>query len=411
MLNTNIAINVKTELLAPAGNKEKLRVALLYGADAVYLGGSLFGLRSGAGNFNLSDIRLAIDFAHSLNKKVYVTLNIYPLRSQLEGIKRYILLLKDLSVDGLIVSDIYVAGLIKKYTDIPIHISTQTSVTNRYTADFWREAGIRRVTLARETSLDEAVEIRKKSGLEVEIFIHGAMCMSYSGKCAISNYIAKRDANRGGCNNACRFDYSFYDKKNDKYEDSSVYLLNSKDLYSIRHIPAIIDGNIDSVKIEGRMKSNLYVANVVKTYREAIDTYLDGTDYDNKTDYWIEQLLNHPNRNLTEAFYNNEYISSSVLRDSSKYQAYYEYIGIVTEVVKNKHIAIKVKNPFSIGDVIEIIPFKGRAVEIIPHNIIDISSKNVSKIIPNSIIIIEYVDGIDKYNVVRKKNEDDKVFT
>lgn len=273
----------KPELLAPAGDIEKLKMAIIYGADAVYLGGEEFGLRKSSKNFTLDEIEEGVKFAHERNRKVYVTLNIIPHNEDLIGLEDYVKNLYDVNVDGVIVSDPGVFSIVRKTTpNLPIHLSTQASVTNFETIMFWYNLGVKRIVVARELSLKEIEEIIQKGpkDLEIETFIHGAMCISYSGRCLLSNYMADRDANRGACAHPCRWKYYLMEEKRpgEYYpiveNDKGTFIFNSKDLCMIKHIPDLIESGISSFKIEGRVKSQYYVATVVRAYRMAIDESL-----------------------------------------------------------------------------------------------------------------------------------------
>ena len=268
------------EILAPAGNMEKLKVAFNYGADACYLAGKKFGLRAFSDNFTLEELKDAVDYAHNLNKKVYVTINIVAHNSDFDGLDEYLLYLDTINVDGIIVSDIGIINLARNLTpNLDVHVSTQANITNKYTAKYFCDMGVKRLVLARELSLSEIKEIRDyiPADIELETFVHGAMCISYSGRCLLSNYLSGRDSNRGACIQACRFEYSICEKsrQGEHYEiqedDRGTYILNSKDLCMIEHLKELIDNGVTSFKIEGRMKSPFYVASVVNVYRRALD--------------------------------------------------------------------------------------------------------------------------------------------
>jgi len=272
----------KIELLAPAGSLSKLKFALIYGADAVYIGGQIFGLRASAKNFSYDEMKEGIEFAHSMNKKVYVTVNIIPHNDDLRDLPDYIKMLKDLNVDAVILSDPGTLMYVREYApELEVHLSTQANTTNYMSANFWYRQGIKRIILARELSLKEIREIRDNAprDLELEAFVHGAMCISYSGRCLLSNYMANRDANRGECAHPCRWKYYLVEEKRPGeyypvFEDGKgTYFFNSKDLCMINHIPELINAGLNSLKIEGRMKSDYYVANTVMVYRKAIDEY------------------------------------------------------------------------------------------------------------------------------------------
>ena len=271
----------KPEIVAPAGNFEKLKIAVLYGADAVYVGGKEYGLRAGAENFTFEELKQGIEFAHNRGCKVYITANIYAHNKDLEGMKIYFKKLKELNADGLIVSDPGAAVIaMENVPSIPLHLSTQANCTNWASALFWENMGFKRIILARELSISEIKEIRRKVSLELEVFVHGAVCVSYSGRCLLSSFLTGRSANRGDCSHPCRWKYYLMEEKRPgKYmpvfeDERGTYIFNANDLCMIEHIPELVEAGVDSFKIEGRMKSLHYVASVVKTYRQAVDSFL-----------------------------------------------------------------------------------------------------------------------------------------
>jgi len=269
----------KPELLAPAGNLEKLKIAFMYGADAVFIGGKKFSLRARASNFEISDIKEACDFAHSLNKKVYVTTNILPHNENIEGLIEYLKDLEESGVDAIICASPVIIDTAKEHTNLELHISTQLSSANYESVNFWVEEGITRVVLARELTKHEIDTLRKNTNAEIEVFIHGGMCVSYSGRCTLSNNMTDRDANRGGCAHSCRWNYDIFDGETKLNKDSS-FAMSSKDLQTVKHISDLIDIGVNSLKIEGRMKSIHYIATVVNTYRKLIDNICDEKDLD-----------------------------------------------------------------------------------------------------------------------------------
>ncbi len=265
-----------TELLAPAGDLERLKIALLYGADAVYIGGSLYSLRANATNFSLDEIKEGVEFAHKLNKKVYVTVNIVLHNKELKNIKNYLKRLDSIGVDAIIVSDLTIIKEALDNTNLEVHLSTQASTLNSESALFYKNLGVKRIVLAREMTYEEIKEIRKNVDIDIECFIHGAMCASYSGRCVLSNFLTNRDANRGGCAQICRWDFKLLDNNKNNIQGDKDFTFCSKDLSMIEHIKEMIDLGIKSFKIEGRMRSVYYIATVVKCYREAIDNYYKG---------------------------------------------------------------------------------------------------------------------------------------
>lgn len=357
----------KPELLAPAGDPEKLRVAIAYGADAVYLGGKEFGLRAYAGNFSLEEIAQGLKFAHARGARVYVTVNIFPHNEDLEGLPGYLQRLQEIGVDAVIVSDPGVLSLVKEFAPgLPIHLSTQVNTTNWAAARFWREQGVERVVLARELSLREVREIRDKAGVDLEIFIHGAMCISYSGRCLLSNYMAHRDSNRGECAQACRWQYSLVEEKRPgqyfpiEEDERGTYVFNSQDLCLIEHIPELMASGAVSFKIEGRMKSVHYVATVVRTYREALDAYLaNPAGYRFKPE-WKGEIAKVSHREYTTGFYLGKPAGKEESFLSSAYVRSCDFVGLVKGYNPEDGVAlVEQRNRFSTGEEVEIVGPKG----------------------------------------------------
>ena len=351
------------ELLSPAGVYEKMVTAFDFGADAVYFAGKSFGLRAFAGNFSDEEIFSACKYAHSLGKKVYVTLNIIARDCDFVNLKEYLELLEKAKVDGVIVADIGIAVFVKENSNLELHISTQANILNSYSAKFFVNLGAKRLVLARELSLDEIKKIKESVGdnIQLETFVHGAMCISYSGRCLLSNYIANRDSNKGACAQACRWCYSVTEQSRQGEhfpveEDSrGTYIFNSKDLCLINHINKLIEAGIDSFKIEGRMKSQYYVANVTNAYRRAIDSYYDCK---NKKD-WIlpENLIEEPrkssHRHYTTGFYFGE--NSKEKLDTSAPTQTYKFIAVVLEDFKNGFALIEQRNRFCVGETLQVL--------------------------------------------------------
>lgn len=353
----------KIELLAPAGTFEKMQSAFNFGADAVYFAGKKFGLRAFAGNFDDKEIELAVNYAHSLNKKVYITINILAHEDDFDGLEDYILWLEKIKVDAVIVSDLGIISLISQIApNLNIHVSTQANILNSYAINFLAKFGVKRIILARELSIDEIKSIKNKipKDIELESFVHGAMCISYSGRCLLSNYLAGRDSNRGACVQPCRWEYTITEKtrKGEQYtieeDDKGTYILNSKDLCLIENLEELIDAGICSFKIEGRMKSEYYVANVVNAYHRAL------TLIDSKTDDKKDKLLNlkkelekSSHRRYTTGFYfgekNKEYLDNSMPVQT------HEFIAVVLENAENGFVKIQMRNRFKVGDVLEVL--------------------------------------------------------
>ena len=354
---------MKPEILAPAGNLEKLKAAINFGADAVYLGGSKLNLRAFADNFSNEDLKEGIEFAHVRGKKVYVTLNVFPHNDDLDGLEDYLKEVYEIGADAIIVSD---PGIIMTAREVvpnlEIHLSTQANNVNYKSAIFWHKQGVKRIVLARELSLKEIKEIRAKlpDTCELEAFVHGSMCMSYSGRCLMSNYMTGRDANRGQCAQPCRYKYFLMEEKRDgEYfpvieDDKGSYIMNSKDLCMIEHIPELMESGVMSFKIEGRMKSSYYVASVCKSYREALDAYVaDGANYKFQKK-WLDNLLKPSHRQFYTGFYFGD--PSNQIYESSSYIRNYDIVGVVRKYDKKSNIAtIEQKNKTYLCDTVEVL--------------------------------------------------------
>ena len=363
----------KTELLIPASNLEVLKTAVIFGADAVYIGGEAFGLRAKAKNFTLEDMREGIAFAHERGVKVYVTANILAHNYDLDGARKYFGELKEIKPDALIISDPGMFTLAKEVCpEIEIHISTQANNTNYLTYDFWYKMGATRVVSARELSLVEIKQIREHipEDMEIESFIHGAMCISYSGRCLLSNYFTGRDANHGACTHPCRWKYAVVEESRPGeylpvYENErGTYIFNSKDLCMIEHIPEIIDAGIDSLKIEGRMKTALYVATVARTYRKALDDFMESEEkYRENMEWYKAEIGKCTYRQFTTGFYFGKPDENTQIYDSNTYINEYIYLGICGEINEKGLVRIEQRNKFSVGDVIEIMKPNGENVK------------------------------------------------
>lgn len=375
----------KPEILAPAGNLEKLITAIDFGADAVYLGGSKLNLRALADNFNTEDLREGLKYAHDRGKKVYVTINVFPHNDDLEGLDKYLEELYELGVDAIIVSD---AGIIATARDVvpnlEIHLSTQANNVNYKSAEFWHKNGVKRIVLARELSLEEIKELRNKLSptCELEAFVHGSMCMAYSGRCLLSNYMTGRDSNRGECSQPCRYKYSLVEeKRHGEYfpvfeDEKGTYIFNSKDLCMIEHIPELVESGIDSFKIEGRMKSTFYVASVVKAYREAVDAYFENTEEYKLNPKWVEYLTRPSHRQYYTGFYFNE--PNKQIYDTSSYIRTYDIVGVVKEFNKDTNIAtIQQKNRVFDGDNVEVLRPNEESFEVILKEMKDKNGQSI----------------------------------
>ena len=369
------------ELLIPASSLEVLKTAVVFGADAVYIGGEAFGLRAKAKNFSMEEIREGIAFAHAHDVKVYITANILAHNGDLSGVRAYFEELKEIKPDALIISDPGVFMIAREVCpEIDIHISTQANNTNYGTYQFWHQLGARRVVTARELSMAELKEIREKApaDLEMETFIHGAMCISYSGRCLLSNYFTGRDANRGVCTHPCRWKYAIVEETRPGeympvYENErGTYIFNSKDLCMIEHIPELIDSGIDSFKIEGRMKTALYVATVARTYRKAIDDYLESPElYRKNMDWYLDQISNCTYRQFTTGFFFGKPDESAQIYDNNTYVKEYTYLGIIGECTADGLYRIEQRNKFSVGEQIEIMKPDGRNIPVVVRRIVD----------------------------------------
>jgi U32 family peptidase len=363
---------IKPEILAPAGNLEKLKTAIDFGADAVYLGGAKLNLRAFADNFTNEDLLEGIKYAHDREKKVFVTINVFPHNEDLIGLEDYLRDLYSMKVDAIIVSDPGIIMTAKEVVpELELHLSTQANNVNWKSAMFWYNYGVKRIVLARELSLDEITDMRRKlpEGCELEAFVHGSMCMAYSGRCVISNYMTGRDSNRGQCAQPCRYKYYLMEEKRPGqyypvHEDErGAYILNSKDLCMIEHIPELIKAGICSFKIEGRMKSSYYVATVVKSYRQALDAYIANPEEYVFEKRWMDNLMKASHRDYFTGFYFNDpqkqtYESSSYIRD-------YDIVGVVRDYNVNSQIAtVEQRNKIFNGDTLEVLRPRGDAFEV-----------------------------------------------
>ncbi len=363
-----------TELLVPASSLEVLKVAVIYGADAVFIGGEVFGLRAKAKNFSKEDMIEGVKFAHDHGVKVHVTVNILAHNNDLEGVREYLKELKEIGPDALIIADPAIFMMAKEICpEIERHVSTQANNTNYGTYKFWYDLGASRVVSARELSLAEIKEIRANipDDLEIESFIHGAMCISYSGRCLLSNYFTGRDANQGACTHPCRWKYAVVEEQRPGeyfpvYENErGTYIFNSKDLCMIEHIPDLIDAGIDSFKIEGRMKTALYVATVARTYRKAIDDYKESPEkYEANMDWYKEQISACTYRQFTTGFYYGKPSEESQIYDNNTYNIGYTYLGICGTADSDGYFEIEQRNKFSVGETIEIMKPNGDNVEV-----------------------------------------------
>ena len=404
------------ELLIPASSLEVLKIAVIYGADAVYIGGEVFGLRAKAKNFSMEDMAEGIQFAHEHGVKVYVTANILAHNGDLEGVREYFTQLKEIKPDALIISDPGIYTIAKEICpEIERHISTQANNTNYGTYQFWWNQGAKRVVTARELSLNEIAEIRKNipDEMEIETFVHGAMCISYSGRCLLSNYFTGRDANQGACTHPCRWKYAVVEEKRPGeylpvYENErGTYIFNSKVLCMIEHIPELIEAGIDSFKIEGRMKTALYVATVARTYRKAIDDYLTSPEkYKENMDWYLEQISNCTYRQFTTGFFFGKPSEESQIYDNNTYIKEYTYLGIVGERNEEGLYRIEQRNKFSVGEQIEVMKPDGRNIPVTVKRIVDENGNEMeSAPHPKQVLYIDLGQELEMYDILRRQEE------
>ncbi|MGG7210049.1 peptidase U32 family protein [Clostridium baratii] len=375
----------KPEILAPAGNLEKLKTAIDYGADAVYLGGSKLNLRAFADNFTNEQIREGVEYAHSRGRKVYVTMNVFPHNTDLDGMEEYIRELADTGIDAIIVSDPAIIVTAKEVApDLEIHLSTQANNVNWKAAKFWYNQGVQRIVLARELSLEEIKTIRANlpEDCDLEAFVHGSMCMSYSGRCLLSNYMTGRDSNRGACAQPCRYKYYLMEEKRPgEYfpvveDEKGTYIMNSKDLCMIKHIPEVIEAGVHSLKIEGRMKSSYYVAAIVKAYRQAVDAYLaDKENYEFKEE-WMDILMQVSHRQYSTGFYFGE--DNKQIYENSSYIRNADIVGVVKAYDEDTKIAtIEQRNKVLEGDTVQVLSPVGEVYTVTLNELKDQNGEKI----------------------------------
>lgn len=407
------------ELLVPAGSLEVLKIAVIYGADAVYIGGEAFGLRAKAKNFPMDEMAEGIAFAHAHDVKVYVTVNILAHNSDLDEVREY---LKELGrmeperPNGLIIADPAVFTIAGEVCDIDRHISTQANNTNYGTFQFWQKLGATRVVTARELSLAEIREIRQRipDEMQIETFVHGAMCISYSGRCLLSNYFTGRDANQGACTHPCRWKYSVVEEKRPGeyfpvYENErGTYIFNSKDLCMIEHIPDLIDAGIDSFKIEGRMKTALYVATVARTYRRAIDDYLSSPQlYEEHMPWYMEQIKSCTYRQFTTGFFYGKPSEETQIYDNNTYERGYTYLGIVGEANEKGMYRIEQRNKFSVGERIEIMKPDGTNAAVTVRAMCDEEGNPMESCPhPQQLFYVDLGVAADEFDILRRQENE-----
>lgn len=383
-----------TEVLSPAGDLERLKWALMYGADAVYIGGYNYSLRANANNFSIQDITEGVDFAHSLGKKVYVTVNILFHNEDLEGLTNYLTTLSDIGVDAFIVSDLAVIKRIRELNLKPeIHISTQESSVNKFAVKFWESVGATRVVLARECSKIDIIDIKNNTNAELEVFIHGAMCTSYSGRCVLSNYVTKRDSNRGGCSQVCRFIF-----KTKKYDD---FQIASKDLSMIDHIPELVDMSVSSLKIEGRMRSMYYIATVVNTYKNVVTLYKEGKLTSELMEYYKRVLNRLSNRENKSQFFTGDVNVSDQYYTGRKEVSNQDFLGVVLDY-SDGVMKIEQRNNFKVGDTIEVFGPNTLATKIKVDSIINEENERISVAShPQEVLYVKVPFKVEKNDILR----------
>ncbi len=396
----------KPELLAPAGDIERLKVALLYGADAVYIGGPLLNLRANAINFTMDEIKEAVSFAHSMNKRVYVTVNILLHNEELDSVLSYLKDLEKCQVDAIIVSDPSIIKVALDNTNLEVHLSTQASTLNIEAARFWKDQGVSRIVLGRELTKKEVKNIIDEVDIEIETFIHGAMCAGYSGRCVMSNFLTHRDANRGGCSQICRWDFRLLDKNKNEIKGEMPFTFCSKDLSLLSYLPDMIDIGISSFKIEGRMRSTYYIATIVSIYRKAIDLYWNKKDkYEYNVEY--ERILRScANRDSVPQFFNGKYDESCSYYNGRQEVSNQEFLGTILEYnPENCCAVIEQRNYFKVGDVVEIfgpnhdiIEYKFDKIYDEDNNLIDVVRH------PKQIVKVTIKSGVNSGDMIRIKN-------
>lgn len=404
----------RPEILAPAGNLEKLKVAVLYGADAVYLGGQNFGLRQGADNFTLPEMSQGVEFAHQHGVKVYITLNIIPHNRDLEGLAEYLSALADLGVDGLIITDPGILAIVRQtIPEMVVHLSTQANIVNWRSVKFWADQGVARIILARELSRKELAEIRERVlDVQLEVFVHGAMCIAYSGRCLLSTYLTKRDANLGQCAHPCRWNYALVEEKRPgvyypiREDQRGTYILNSKDLCLVEYLPELINLGLDSFKIEGRMKSLHYVATTTSVYKQAIDRYLADPKNYQLDPVWLRELKKVSHRDYTSGFFFNPPGVEDHNYESSTYLREYDFMGLVKDYLpETKEAVIEVRNKFFQGDVVE---FFSPEIQVFSTKLTYIKDQSGQEIAtaphPQQIIRVPVERPVHPYDLVRRKS-------
>ncbi len=404
----------KPELLAPAGDLEKLKIAVLYGADAVYIGGEAYGLRAKAKNFDMEKMKEGIDFAHAYGVKVYVTANIYAHNADFEGMADYFKQVEKIGADAVLISDLGVFSVAKEAApNLEIHVSTQANNTNYKSAQMWHQLGAKRIVVARELSLKEIKQIRQNipQDMEIEAFVHGAMCISYSGRCLLSNYLSGRDANKGACAHPCRWKYHLVEETRPgeympiEENERGTYIYNSKDLCMLEHIPDLVDAGIVSLKIEGRMKTPFYVGTVIKAYRMAIDDYFESDEkYYKNIPLYMQEVSKASHRDYTTAFYYEKPDGNQQVYTNNSYIREYDFIGMIKQNSDECNCAIvEQRNKFSVGEVIEVMPAKGNSFSMKVETMWNEQGEKIlSAPHPQQILKVQFDRPVKEFDMMRK---------
>ncbi len=407
----------KPELLAPAGDLEKLKIAVLYGADAVYIGGEAYSLRAKAKNFDKEKMQEGIHFAHQHGVKVYVTANIYAHNADFEGMADYFKEIQEMGADAVLISDLGVFAVAKEAApQLEIHVSTQANNTNYKSAQMWYQLGAKRVVVARELSLKEIKQIRQMipQDMEIEAFVHGAMCISYSGRCLLSNYLSGRDANKGACAHPCRWKYHLVEETRPgeympiEENERGTYIYNSKDLCMLEHIPDLIKAGVISFKIEGRMKTPFYVGTVIKAYRMAIDDYFESPEkYQKNLPLYMQEISKASHRDYTTAFYYGKPDGNQQVYTNNTYIREYDFIGMVKQDSdKNNCAMVEQRNKFSVGEMIEVMPAKGSSFSMkVEHIWNEEGEEIVSAPHPQQMLKIQFSRAVKEFDMMRKSVE------
>ncbi|MGW8424591.1 peptidase U32 family protein [Peribacillus simplex] len=413
IVDGNRVIVKKPELLAPAGNLEKLKIAVHYGADAVFIGGQEYGLRSNAGNFTFEEMKEGVEFANKYGAKVYVTTNIFAHNENIDGLDEYLEGLQEAGVHGIIVADPLIIETCKRVApNVEIHLSTQQSLSNWKAVQYWKEEGLERVVLARETSADEIREMKEKVDIEIEAFVHGAMCIAYSGRCTLSNHMTARDSNRGGCCQSCRWDYDLYELDQDGEKalfdkEDAPFAMSPKDLKLIESLPGMIEIGIDSLKVEGRMKSIHYIATVVSVYRKVIDAYCADPDNFKIKQEWLEELDKCANRETASSFMEGEIPGyKQQMFGNHTVKTRFDFAGLVLDYnEETKIVTMQQRNFFKPGDEVE---FFGPEIENFTQKIGTIWDESGKELEaarhPLQIVRIQVDNRVHVNNMMRKEN-------